>query len=243
MTWANRFRLWGGLLLVVLIVAACTVVFAQRQARATSFSGEVRAPEYTLGADYPGTVVSVPVAVGQQVHAGDVIMEIDSPILRRLVADDPTDTASESALTDQGTVQVIAPADGVVAELDVLQGGYASGGSPVATMYGSGQLTAVAEFTLTRRDFGRIEQGSAATLLLPDETEVEGTVDGVEVSTVAGEATATVTITSDALTSRAWDGLVVPGAPVQATIDLRDDGILAGTHDLSSDFLQKIGLG
>lgn len=243
MTWANRLRLWGGFLAVLAIVAGCTIVFAQRQAAAVSESAEIQASEYSIGTDYGGTIVSVGAEVGDTVSAGDVLFEIDSARLRRDIAEDLVDTTAMENVTDEGHYQVLATVDGIVASLDVQAGSYAQDGSVLGSLYDQSSVQVVAEYSMTRRDFGRVTTGAEVTLLLPDEREVTGTVETVEVATVQGEAQATVVISSEELQGVAWDGLIVPGAPVQAEVQLRDDGILAGVRDMLTDFLRGIGLG
>lgn len=242
MTWSTRFRLFGGALGVLLLVSALTVVFAQRQAAAVSQSAEIQAASYDVGTDYGGTVVAVEAEVGDEVQAGDTLFEIDSARLRRDIADDLIDSSLLPGVTDDGHYLVVAAVDGVVASLDVQPGGYAQDGSVLGTLYDTDSVTVTGEFSMTRRDFGRMAPGAAVTLLLPDESEVSGVVDTVEVSTVQGEAQATVVISSEELQAIAWDGLIVPGAPVQAEVQLRDDGLLAGPRDMLTDFLRGIGL-
>jgi len=243
MTWANRFRLWGGLLGVAVLVAAFTVVFAQRQAAAVSQSAEILAATYDVGTDYGGTIVAVNAEVGDEVTAGDVVFEIDSARLRRDIADELVDAAQLENVTEEGHYLVLATVDGILASLEVQPGGYAQDGSMLGTLYDADSVSVVAQFSMTRRDFGRVATGASVELLLPDEREVTGTVESVEVLTVQGEAQATVVITSDELQDAAWDGLIIPGAPVQAEVQLRDDGILSGVRDMLTDFLRGIGLG
>lgn len=243
MTWANRFRLWGGLLAVLVIVSACTIVFAQRQAAAVSQTAEITAATYDVGTDYGGTIISVGAEVGDEVSAGDVLFEIDSARLRRDIAEELVDATQMANVTAEGHYLVLATVDGILATLDVQPGSYAQDGSVLGSLYDSASVQVVAEFSMTRRDFGRVAPGASVELLLPDERQVSGTVTTIEVATVRGEAQATVVISSEELQDAAWDGLVVPGAPVQAEVQLRDDGILAGVRDMLTDFLRGIGLG
>lgn len=242
MTWSTRFRLWGGALGVLLLVCGLTVVFAQRQAAVVSETAEIQAASYDIGTDYGGTVTAVGAEVGDEVKAGDVLVEIDSTRLRRDIADDLIDASTLPGGYHDGHYQVVAAVDGVVASLDVQPGSYAQDGSVLGTIYDTGTIQVTAEFSMTRRDFGRMAPGAEVTLLLPDESQVSGIVDTVEVSTVQGEAQATVVVRSDELQAIAWNGLIVPGAPVQAEVQLRDDGILAGVRDMLTDFLRGIGL-
>jgi hypothetical protein len=52
----------------------------------------------------------------------------------------------------------------------------------------------------------------------------------------------TVRIISDQLNSRELNLLATDGAPVQATVVLRDEGILAGPTDALRDLFRKVGL-
>jgi heme A synthase len=46
MTWINRLRLLGGLLGVIFLVAVLTLIFNQRQTKATSLSATISADRY-----------------------------------------------------------------------------------------------------------------------------------------------------------------------------------------------------
>jgi len=243
MTWANRFRLLGGLMVVLLVTGACTLVFTQRQGAVVSTSAQVEAVSYDVGTDYGGTVQSVNVEVGDEVEAGDVLFEIDSARLRRDIAEDYLDSAQRERVSKDRDYLVLATVDGVVASLETQPGAYVRDNSILASVYDTGSVEVVADFAMTRRDFGRLVPGAPVTLLLPDESEVTGVVETIEVATVQGEALATVVVTSDDLLQGAWDGLILPGAPVQAEVQLRDDGILAGPRDTLLDFLREIGVG
>ena len=65
MTWSNRFRLYGGLILVIALVAGLTLVFNQRRSQALSLTAHVVADQVTVGAQFGGVVVD------QKVTAGD----------------------------------------------------------------------------------------------------------------------------------------------------------------------------
>ena len=55
-------------------------------------------------------------------------------------------------------------------------------------------------------------------------------------------AKTTVRISSESLVDGGHHGLMSRGTPVGATLQLRDDGILAGVGDGLFDFLRKIGV-
>ena len=51
MTWRNRFRMFFGLIFVVALVAALTLVMSQRKGETTSESASVVAEAYPVGTD------------------------------------------------------------------------------------------------------------------------------------------------------------------------------------------------
>ncbi|GAA5029249.1 HlyD family efflux transporter periplasmic adaptor subunit [Microbacterium fluvii] len=243
MTWAGRIRLAVGLLVVFAVVGACTLVFTQRQTRADSVSAAMTADAFSLGSVYAGTVVDQNVSAGDTVAQGDTLFTVRSPQLARdleqkaITADDlgvPVD--------DDGTYEVVASVDGVVAEVLAPAGDFVQAGELLATIDQAGSLAVAAQFQLTARDYGRVEAGSTVELLLPDNRRISGRVAEIDVETDSGSARSTIVVESPALAAHAIGGLYQPGTPVTATLQLRDDGPLAGITDAFGDFVRKIGL-
>ena len=67
MTWATRVRLLVGVVLILALCAALTLVLNRRISQATSTSATIRAQEVAVGTDYPGPVAEAPVAEGDTV--------------------------------------------------------------------------------------------------------------------------------------------------------------------------------
>jgi len=78
--------------------------------------------------------------------------------------------------------------------------------------------------------------------VLPDDKVLSGTVDQTTVTNDNGSAQLHAVVKSDALTGSSLGALNQQGTPVQTTLHLRDDGILAGPSDVLFSFLRKIGL-
>ncbi len=243
MTWGARIRLVFGLLLVLGVVAVCTVVFSQRQNRAESTSAAMTAQEFAVGATYAGTVTESLVAAGDTVTAGEQLFSVRSPALARDLASEAV-TAADFAfpVAADGTYAILSTVDGTMSEVTAPAGDFVQGGQVIARIDRAGSLAVAAEFTLTARDYGRIADGSLVELRLPNDQTVTGTVDAIVVDTVAGRATSTITVASASLAARDFGGLYQPGTPVVATVQLRDDGPLAGVTDAVGDLLRRIGL-
>lgn len=243
MTWPNRLKLLFGLIVVLGVVAGCTVVFTQRQNSEQSVSATITAESFAVGALYAGTVVDQLVQPGDTVTAGEPLLVVRSPQLVRDLDDEAIDPSELDGVdAAAGTYQIVATVDGVVDTIDTPLGDFVSGGGVAATIDRAGTSTVSAEFVLTPRDYGRVATGAAAALLLPDDDTIPGVVSKIEVETVDGQAKATLTITSDTLTAHASDALFQPGTPVRASLQLRDDGPLAGAGDALRDFLHRLGL-
>ena len=86
MTWRNRFRLFGGLVAVLVVVAAATFHLNDSQARVASDSARIAAEFYSVGTPYAGVVVERLVEVGAPVAEGDPMFLIDSANLQRDLA-------------------------------------------------------------------------------------------------------------------------------------------------------------
>ncbi len=132
--------------------------------------------------------------------------------------------------------------DGRLSDVTAQTGGFVQNGANLATITSDGSQYALADFVLSPRDYERIVKGAPVSLRLPDDRNVEGTVQSVSVTTENGQAKTRVTVASDALKNPQIAELTHPGTPVSATLSLRDDGPLAGPTDGLRSFLIKIGL-
>ncbi|MET0296487.1 MAG: HlyD family efflux transporter periplasmic adaptor subunit [Microbacterium sp.] len=243
MTWPNRFRLLVGMIAIIAVAAAGTLVFNQRQLKAESLTASIIAEQYSVGTTYAGVVTAQLVDVGDSVEVGEPLFQLRSAMLARDLADasvDPADLGLQ--LMEDGTFAVTANVSGVVSEVFSPVGDFASADAALATIDRDGTLAVSAEFSLSPRDYGRISTGSIVDVRLPDDRTIRGTVRVIDVETIAGQARSTVIVDSSALESGADEPLFAPGTPVQAAMYLRDDGPLAGVSDLVSDFVRKIGL-
>jgi multidrug resistance efflux pump len=245
MTWTNRFKMFFGLILVVTIVAALTIVFSQRKGETTSMTAAIEAIDYPVGTDYAGSVISQAVKAGDEVAVGDPIATIQSNTLLEQLANGATiaSTGTYDVFPD-GTLTIKSTVNGIVDEVLVQQGGYAAGGSTVARLTATDVLHVTAEYSLDPKDFARVEEGAIVALELPNTDTIPGTVDSFEVETVDGQARAVVTVSSQELRYGSHGGLVAPGTPISAEMKLRNDDVLArlvgSVRDFATDLRDAI---
>ena len=241
MTWGNRFKMLLGLILVLCVVAAATVTFNQRRTHVTSMSATISAQHFEVGSDYAGTVSEAFVEAGDTVVEGEPMFHVQSLPFERDVELGTIEPATDSVASD-GALIVRAATSGVVSNVALSEGAFAPAGVVLATIDSAGSLFAQAEFLLSPRDFGRIDDGAEVVLTLPDGRELRGTVTDIAVKTVAAEAHVTARVDCDALAVESANDLLKPGTPLTATLALRDDGPLAGVTDSLRDFVSRIGL-
>jgi multidrug efflux pump subunit AcrA (membrane-fusion protein) len=244
MTWVNRLRLFGGLLGVLLLVAVLTLIFNQRQTKVASLTATVAADSYDVGAAYGGTVIDQFVTEGDVVSKGDKLFTIQSVPLQQDLANglEIQNSDAYDVDTKQGTLTYKATVAGQVDDLQAKLGNNLGTGAPFAKISVVDSQFVEAKYLLSPRDYGRVQEGAPVSILLPNNTSVEGTVSTVEVATDQGQALTEVRVDSEALTEESLGDLTKPGTPVVATLHLRDDGPLAGVSDAAFDFLRQIGL-
>lgn len=228
MTWSTRFRLFFGMILVVVLVGALTIALSHRKGEVDASSASIDAVSYPVGTDYAGAVVEQFVERGDTVRAGDPIATIQSNDLVRDLSDDIAVSSNEVfTVNPDGTLTVTSPVDGVVLSVDVLKGAYAAAGSAVATIASIDSLFVNAEFRLAPTDYARVVEGATVIVTLADGAVLEGVVGPVEATTLEGEAIATVDVLIEQSQFAAQEEFVSPGTPVSAVMSLRNEDVLA----------------
>ncbi|WP_375407421.1 biotin/lipoyl-binding protein [uncultured Amnibacterium sp.] len=243
MTWGNRFRLLFGSIGVLVLVAALTLVFNQRQHSATSETATITAVDYPVGSTYSGTVTQVEVKEGQQVRAGQPLVAVRSASLLHDLRQGLVTTSSLGySVSKTGVIQFESAVDGTVRGLEVRSGMFVQAGDTLLRIAKAGSLTVTAKVSLTPTDYGRLAHGAVVDLLLPNQSTVEGRVGEIAVSTAGARAVAQIEVTSTQLVDGGEGGLIQSGTPVTATVHLKDDGPLSGVLDAGRALLRKVGL-
>ena len=244
MTWANRVRLLGGLVISLAVIFVLVVVFNQRQHTIASTSATIIAPRAAVASNYGGTVVTSYVQVGQPVQVGDPLFRVNSIALQQDLARGVTIASSEGLRVEPetGTLLYLATTPGTMTEVNAQEGSYLTASEPLAIITGDTDRIVQAQFVLTPIQYGLIERGAAVTLRLPNDSSVNGRVASALVTTVNTAAVVTVRVTSDELNSGDLNLVATDGAPVQAVVQLRDEGLLAGPSDALRALIHKIGL-
>lgn len=243
MTWTNRLRLLGGALLVVVIVAACTIVFTQREGQVASRTASFQAISYTVGSDYAGTVTEQFVEEGAPVEKGDKLLSVQSATLLSALAQ-PQGVPENTAYTvaPDGTLTLIATEPGILKKVDAQVGGFVGAGQGLATVERDATIYVLADYVIDPYNYTRIEDGAFVEIVLPNHERLEGTVAKRTVDTLDGQANVALEISGSEFVAGSLDGLVNSGTPVTAILHLRDEGPLAGVKDSFFQLLEQVGI-
>ena len=243
MTWENRLRLFGGITAVVALVLGLTLVFNYRQNQVTSFTAQVAAETYTVGADHAGTVVSQRVEEGDEVTRGQELFAVQSLQLKQDLANglEVGDTEVYEVQESTGTITYFSAIDGRVDSLDARQGNSVPAGGALAELTG-GDRYITASFQLVPRDYARVTVGAPARIVLPDDEVIVGAVEKVSVSSGPDGAVSTLRISVPALQGVDQQTLAEPGTPVTVAVQLADTSWFAPVTDAVNDLLLQIGL-
>ena len=243
MTWLTRLKMFGGIIAVLALVFGLTLLFNQRMTQAHSLSATVTAPTFDVGSGYGGIVNEQFVENGDQVKAGDVLFVVSSSSLQQAVSQGaaPGSTVAYKLDLATGTVTYTTVSDGTLVDLAATLGSYVPDGAVLARVVRQ-ERTVEGLYTLSPVDYGRVEDGAAATIVLPNLQKLDAIVDSVQVKTEDGKALAVIRLTGDALMDPVLSSLTRDGTPVTTQVQLRDDGVLAGPTTSALAFLTKIGL-
>ena len=246
MSFLNRLKLLGGIIIVVLVLGLLTLLFNQRQNQVTSLTARIEAPRTVVASPYGGVITEQNHNPGEYVSAGDQLFTITSASLKDMAALGVETNSTDGYKIDlkAGTITFYATIAGHLDNFTAFRGSYVNGTERLAEIVSSTNKTVVARFQLNPTDDGRIEENGRVTVHRPDGQLVEGQVMSVSISTdeASGNTVTEVTVSSDALQADDLMLLTRRGTPVTAVMGLRDDGILAGPTQAFREFLVKIGL-
>ncbi len=243
MTWNNRLRLFAGILGVIAFTLALALVFNHRQNQVSSYTGQVSADIYTVGADHAGTVIRQLVKDGDSVTAGQELFQVQSLQLKQDIANGlvVADSLAYKVDPTRGIITYYAVIPGTIEQLNAQQGNSVPASSPLAVLYGRDRYL-LASFHLAPRDYARVLPGATARVVLPNNQVVSATVAKVSVANGAEGTVATLKLASPELLTLAQPTLSEPGTPVVVNVQLTDSGPLAPVTDSVNDLLQQVGL-
>ena len=161
---------------------------------------------------------------------GQPLFVVDSAALQYDVKNGFAKSATEATqIDDQGRLVVLATGDGLVTRVKSERGTFVQSATELATVQKANTLYVQAEYTLTAKEYARVKDDAAVKVVLPNQRAIVAHVDKVKVKTVAGEAQAVMTLTGESLKDGAQNGLIAAGTPVEAQLQLENDGVVTRT--------------
>ena len=236
-------KLFIGFIIVIAIVLGLTLVLNRRINQVTSRNATISSGIYTVGTEYSGLVTNLNVKEGEHVEAGQEILTLQSDQLKFNFSDDGSQPSSNASrqVSPSGMITLTAPDSGRVSSVKVREHSFTSAGSSLVTVNVADTQFVEATVNLESRDYARLHVGSAATIILPDQLKIPGTVSNISVSPQEGGAHTLLHIESEQLRKINDGVLTATGTPVTVLVRLDDRGAVSETLTSLQLFLQHIG--
>ncbi len=210
---------------MIVLAAGLTMIVNDNSGKIDGKSASLVAEEYPVGTDYSGTITQQFVQVGDEVKAGQPLFEVQSAGLERDLAQGlvtPENLTHE--VKNDNTLVITATNAGQVDDIAYANGAFVPSNSTIATIQEAGTMYVEADFLLSAKDYARIPKNANVDITLPNNQQIEAKVSQINVSTENGEARTVVKAHSDQLAN--GTGLFAVGTPVQATLHLKNDGVV-----------------
>lgn len=223
MSFVERLRFLSGIMVVFLVVGALVVYLNYSMSTADSIKAELAADTSTIGTDYAGLVVKQNVNLGDRVTKDQPLFEIDSPLLKRALADKEVTVASLPFAIDPDTTNIIVKASsaGVINTINYPLGSYAPMAGIVATVNTASSLYTVSHFRLSPPDYARINRKGVVAVIFPDNSRMDASIFDVSFAR-NGDAVDTV-VRARFKDADMNDSRFSVGTPVQVRLSLGQD--------------------
>lgn len=222
---SGKIRFFFGILFVVILVGALTLILNITMSTSSSKSAELDAQARSIGTDYPGLVVKQNVEEGQKVTENEVMFEIESQQLKTALASGAIKETDLPFTLNPTTknIELRSTTAGVIDKISFREGSYAPAGGVVATEYVIDSLFVTAHFKLSPPDYARIEEDTPIDLLFPDNTKKEARVTSVTLESGTDKNSVDTVVKAKIVDADMSDFRFSVGTPVNATLHLKSN--------------------
>lgn len=173
----HRIKLAGGILVVLLLVSGLFLYLNYSMSNISSRSATIESDGYAVSIEYGGTISEQFIEVGDRVKTGDPLFEIQSSTLSdALDSDSATVRNLPFSVTDDGNAVVRASNDGIIREVNFLNGAFVPANTQMAAVDIDNAKYVTARFLLNAPDYARIVREEPVTVTLPDNTHLEAEI-------------------------------------------------------------------
>ncbi|HEY8992430.1 MAG TPA: HlyD family efflux transporter periplasmic adaptor subunit [Candidatus Microsaccharimonas sp.] len=241
MKFTSRLKFIIGILFVIAIVGALAIYLNGIMSVSQSSKAELAADSTTIGTDYPGLVVKQNVEEGDKVTKGEVLFEIQSAQLNDALTTKNVSVSSLPFSVDPVTnyIQLKANDDGVIEKISYRAGSYAPAGGIVATVNTVGSLYVIAHFHLSPPDYARVSKTNKIDLRLPDNSTQQATI--FSIALVSNGSNVDTVVKARIKDADISDFRFSVGTPVQATLQLSQDGWFQGLFTVIEQLFKPLG--
>jgi hypothetical protein len=224
MKFGTKLKFFFGIVMVVLVVAALSILLGASMSVVESSKATLDARARSIGTDYSGMVIKQNVEEGDTVEEGQVLFVIESTQLKEALNGSRVTRASlPFTLTDEDDIELRANGNGKVDEILFREGSFVPTGAVVATFYAANSLFVTAHFQLSPPDYARINKTNRVELLFPDNTRKEATITSVSLESSENADTVDTVIEAQLDDADMDDFRFSAGTPVVVTLHLTQE--------------------
>lgn len=233
MSWANRLRLFFGLIFVGLVLFGLLLALNFSLSNIGSRTAQLQADTFTVGTDYSGIITKQYVTQGQHVSAGQSLFLIKSSLLSSEIASGTLDKSDLAySIDDQNQITLKATNPGTISDISYLEGAFVPANKEVATVTRDNSFYVEAKFELSPPDYARIHNGDLLTVTLPNNQKVDATVFDVSVESADNDVQTVIKARVKDLRSSTF----TIGTPVSSELHLSGKTL----YDSTKESLQKL---
>ncbi len=181
-------------------------------------SASLITPSYNVGSEYAGTIIHQYVNTGDSVKLGQKLFEIKSDQLTAALAGGQLKANNlNSMLAGDGGVILTAQHDGIISEIDFLEGSFVGAGKSVAVIKGLNGVSVRANFELSSPQYSKLLPSTPIQVRFAGQT-VDAKITGISQQSINGHTITIVTAGLPSLT--ASQTIYSAGTPVTAHLIL-----------------------
>lgn len=195
-------------------------------------SADILLPTYNVGTEYNGLITQQYVTVGSPVHTGQKLFEIKSSQLTTDLANGTlTSSNLNYQLASDGGFVVTAERNGVISQINALEGSFVTSGSSLATITSTKGASVRADFDLSGPQYAKVSPETPVMVGIGG-SEYQATISGITQQSVSGHTYTIVTASMPTLSKS--QTIYANGTPAQAKLIVNTntiyDRLVADVH-------------
>ena len=186
MNFIKRLKLVASIFLLSGLCFGLVVYENTAMAKVGANSANLVLPTFSVGSEYSGTLKKQYVFGGDTIKRGERLFELKSDQLSAALASGQLKSENlTDKLADDGGLVLIAQHDGILGDVNFIEGSFVPGGKPIAVIKGASSASVKASFELSGPQYAKLQPNTPVTVEYGGQT-VTGTIAGITQQSLNG---------------------------------------------------------